>query len=173
MSQQQTHNSIISGTVLLLFLIFITGCSQNDAQREFEEQAFTFDDMITQTNGSGQVIDENEDPDDWRTAPFFSGLVFVDPIFPNPVLTNDRLTLNILITGNDAVSGLRIYSYPGFSRPRVVYDDVRRPLPPGTISVSLNPLDLTPTPESARGTYRIVVLDANENVISYGDVRIE
>lgn len=163
-----------SGSVLLLFtLIVIYGCTQNDAQREFEEQAFTFDDNITQTNGRGEVVDNNEDPDDWRTAPFFSGLVFVDPIFPNPVLTNDRLTLNILITGNDAVSGLRIYSYPGFSRPRVVYDDVRRPLPPGTISVSLNPLDLTPTPESAAGIYRLVVLDANENVITYGDVKIE
>jgi len=163
-----------SGSVLLFFtFIVFYGCTQNDAQREFEEQAFTFDDNITQTNGSGQIVEDNEDPDDWRTAPFFSGLVFVDPIFPNPVLTNDRLTLNILITGNDAVSGLRIYSYPGFSRPRVVYDDIRRPLPPGTISVSLNPLDLTPTPESAPGIYRLVVLDANENVITYGDVRIE
>lgn len=173
MTLYQTYNLKISGTVLLLFLIFIFGCSQNDAQREFEEQAFTFDDMITQTNGSGQIIDQNEDPDDWRTAPFFSGLVFVDPIFPNPVLTNDRLTLNILITGNDAVSGLRVFSYPGFSRPRIVYDDVRRPLPPGTISISLNPLDLTPNPESPQGVYRLVLLDANENVISYGDVRIE
>jgi len=173
MTLHQTCNLKISGTVLLLFLIFIFGCSQNDAQREFEEQAFTFDDMITQTNGSGQIIDQNEDPDDWRTAPFFSGLVFVDPIFPNPVLTNDRLTLNILITGNDAVSGLRVFSYPGFSRPRIVYDDVRRPLPPGTISISLNPLDLTPNPESPQGVYRLVLLDANENVISYGDVRIE
>ncbi len=164
-----------SGTVLLFCVLFIiTGCAQNDAQREFEEQAFTFDDNITQTNGQGEIIDNNEDPDDWRTAPFFSGLVFVDPIFPNPVLTNDRLTLNILIAGNDAVSGLRIYSYPGISRPRVVYDDdVRRPLPPGTISVSLNPLDLTATPENAQGTYRLVILDANENVITYGDVRIE
>jgi hypothetical protein len=166
-------NTKFYASVLLLAWMLTTSCTQNDAQREFEEQAFTFDDNITQTNGSGQIVDENEDPDDWRTAPFYSGLVFVDPIFPNPVLTNDRLTLNILITGNDAVSGLRIYSYPGFSRPRVVYDDVRRPLPPGTISVSLNPLDLTPNPESAQGTYRVVVLDANENVISYGDVRIE
>lgn len=173
MYRHQLYNMNLSGTVLLLFLMMTTGCSQNDAQREFEEQAFTFDERITQTNGSGQIVDENIDEDDWRTAPFYSGLVFVDPIYPNPVLTNDRLTLNILITGNDAVSGLRIYSYPGFSRPRIVYDDVRRPLPPGTISVSLNPLDLTPTPESAQGTYRIVVLDANENVISYGDVRIE
>lgn len=160
-------------TVLVLFLVITFGCSQNDAQREFEQQAFTFDERITQTNASGQIIDENIDEDDWRTAPFFSGLVFIDPIYPNPVLTNDRLTLNILITGNDAVSGLRIYSYPGFTRPRIVYDDVRRPLPPGTVSVSLNPLDLTSTPESAQGTYRVVVLDANENVISYGDVRIE
>jgi hypothetical protein len=161
-------------TVLLLFaLLLFAGCTQNDAQREFEEQAFTIDENITQTNGRGEIVDENEDPNDWRKAPFFSGLVFVDPIFPNPVLTNDRLTLNVLITGNDAVSGLRIYSYPGFSRPRIVYDDVRRPLPPGTISVSLNPLDLTPAPESAQGTYRIVLVDANENVITYGDVRVE
>lgn len=161
-------------TVLLFFaLLLFTGCSQNDAQREFEEQAFTFDDNITETKGSGEIIEGNEDPDDWRTAPFFSGLVFIDPIYPNPVLTNNRLTLNILITGNDAVSRLRVYSYPEFTRPRPVYNDPRSPLPPGTLSISLNPLDLSPTPENASGIYRIVVLDGRENVITYGDVRVE
>lgn len=55
--------------------ILLTACGQDDDQRDFENEAFSLPEGFTETDGSGQIVDENEDPDDWRTAPFFQGLV--------------------------------------------------------------------------------------------------
>jgi len=158
---------------IFLFIFFVFGCSQNEDQRKFEQEAFQLPEGITQTNGRGQVVNDNVDPDDWRVAPFFQGSVQVDPAFPNPVLTNDRLTINITSL-LDAISGLQVYALHNinqFSRP--LYFDDRVPLPPGLTSISINPLDIPQTPEDPRGLYRIIVFDRNENVITYGDIEIE
>ncbi len=168
------NHHLYSFFFVFLFIFFAAACSQSGDQREFERQAFQLPDGITQTNGSGEIVNDNVDPDDWRIAPFFQGLVIVDPAFPNPVLTSDRLNLQIQITGVDAVSGIRIfalYNINQLSRP--LYDDLRSPLPPGLVSVSLNPHDIAQTPENPLGKFRIIVEDRNGNIITYGDVKIE
>jgi hypothetical protein len=94
-------------SVLLLFLAVTTaGCGQDDDQKKFEQEAFQLPEGITETEGNGSIT--SEDPDDWRTAPFFQGLVFVDPAFPNPVSVGDQLSLEIEVSGIDAVSGLTV-----------------------------------------------------------------
>ncbi len=158
--------------------ILLTACGQDDDQRDFENEAFSLPEGFTETDGSGQIVDENEDPDDWRTAPFFQGLVFVDPAFPNPVQVSDQLMINVEISGIEAVSGLTVIVLiesgvnPEF---RPVYSDPQNPIPPGLTVISINPIQLGRfnTVESARGLHRLILLDGRENVISYGDVLVE
>lgn len=163
-------------SVLFMFTMVFTSCGQNDDQRAFEEQAFSLAENITETDPSGKIV--TEDPDDWRTAPFFQGLVFVNPAFPNPVLVSDRLDINVEITGIEAVSGLRVVvlleSGPTIEF-KPLYTSSEQPLPPGLTVASINPVELGRfnTVESARGIHRIILLDNRENVISYGDVRVE
>ncbi len=167
------HNLKLLHIVLVVCFI-AAGCSQNDSQREFENDAFALPDGITKTNDLGEVINEQIDPDDWRVAPFFQGLVIVDPAFPNPVLTNGRVRINIQITVVDAVSGLRVFVIHDFNTFKQVYpDDPRAPLPPGLKSINLNPLDIARIPENPQGIYRLIITDGRDNVITYGDIEIE
>ncbi len=157
---------------ILLFLVFIiTGCNQSSDQRDFERSAFSIAEGITETSESGEII--NSDPDDWRIAPFFQGVVEVDPAYPNPVLSTDQISLDVVVTGVESVSGLRVYAVYGDNNIRLVREDIRRPIPPGLTSLPLSPLDISRFREEPQGTYRIVLLDANENVITYGDIRVD
>jgi len=171
------NSRILSVFLLSAFVIFsVTGCSQDDDQRDFEQEAFSFPEGFTETDGSGRVI--NEDPDDWRTAPFFQGLVFVDPAFPNPVQVSDQLMINIEISGIEAVSGLSIVVLieSGVTPElRPVYSNPQTPMPTGLTVVNISPIQLGRfgTVESARGLHRLIILDGRNNVISYGDVMVE
>jgi len=162
--------------MMMLLILVLSSCSQNDDQREFEQQAFQLPENITETSESGEII--SEDPDDWRTAPFFQGLVFVNPPFPNPVLTSNQLQINVEITGIEAVSGLSVIvliegGINGEFRP--IYTDTQSPMPPGLTTININPVQLGRfnTVESARGLHRLILVDGRENVISYGDVLVE
>jgi len=171
------HSRFLPGIILLAFLAFsVAGCSQDDDQRDFEQEAFSFPEGFTETDGSGKVI--SEDPDDWRTAPFFQGLVFVDPAFPNPVQVSGQLMINIEIAGIEAVSGLSVVVLiESGANPelRPVYTDPQSPMPTGISVISISPIQLGRfnTVESARGLHRLIILDGRNNVISYGDVMVE
>ena len=160
--------------IVFLFIFFVSGCSQSDDQREFERDAFNIPEGFTQTNGRGEIVDDNIDPDDWRIAPFFQGLISFNRYpHPNPVLTNDRITIEFFVTGVDAVSGIRVFAVHNINNLSFLYEDNRTPLPTGLHSISLNPLQIAQTPENPQGLYRIVIEDGNRNVITYGDVKIE
>lgn len=171
-------NSYKSYISILMIFTFIAaaGCGQDDDQREFEQEAYQLPEGITETEGNGTII--SEDPDDWRTAPFFGGLITVEPIYPNPVSVSDQLSLDISVTGIDAVSGLTVAvlienaANAGF---RSLYSVSQNPVPPGLTSIPINPLELGRfnSPESARGIHRIIIFDNRQNIISYGDVRVE
>ncbi|PKD45020.1 hypothetical protein [Rhodohalobacter barkolensis] len=152
-------------------LLLVTGCNQSSDQRDFERAAFSLPEGITETSGNGTVI--NSDPDDWRISPFFQGVVQIDPAYPNPVLSSNQVSLDVIITGTDAVSELIVYAYYGNNNVRPVFEDFRAPVPTGLTSLPLSPLDIARFRENPQGTYRIVLLDGNENVISYGDIRVE
>lgn len=150
----------------------IVSCNQNDEQRQFEREAFSLPENITETK-NGIDIEGTEDPDDWRIAPYFQGVVYVDPAFPNPLLSTDRLTLNLHVTGIDAVSGLRVLVLYNENSIRLIYEDFRSPLPPNTISAPLSAQDIARFDDNPEGLYRIIVEDRQRTIITYGDVRIE
>ncbi len=161
--------------IYLFILLFLSGCGQDDEQRKFEQQAFQSPSGITKTENG---VPDSEDPDDWRTSPFFSGLIEITPPYPNPVLVSDQLTIEVNVSGIDAVSGLTVaVLIPDGDRSniRVLRTVNENPLPPGLTTINLNPVQFGRfnNPESARGLHRIFFYDNRENIISYGDIRVE
>jgi hypothetical protein len=155
---------------LVLLMLFLSGCGQSEDQREFEREARSAPQGFTETNERGEIIDGNEDPNDWRVAPFYQGIINVFPAYPNPVLTNDRVIIEVQITGIDAVSGIHVYVYYGmYLKPL----DAQTGDLFGLISFSLNPLDIAERPEAPQGLYRIIIMDSQSNVITYGDVKVQ
>lgn len=171
--RHQKRNPVLLICCFLAFLL-VAGCGQNRDQRDFENQAFRSPDGFTQTNANGQVVDE--DPDDWRIAPFFQGLVEVRPAYPNPVQTTGQISIDVEVTGIESVSGLRVIVFHHIEEViEPIFIDQRAPLPPGLTVVPINPVELGRfnNVESALGLHRVIVTDGNENIITYGDIMVE
>ncbi|RNC79713.1 MAG: hypothetical protein ED557_14430 [Balneola sp.] len=155
----------------LLFTLLI-GCTNNDAQSDFERQAFGEPNGITQTDENGNIIGD-PDSDDWRTSPFYAGLAEINPIFPNPVLYGSNgATLDVFLNGTPLTSVLELGYFDFQNR----WTQVQRV--DGITDFSQNPLIVSPASfgsnaSLARGTYRLVLLDGNQRVITYGDIEIE
>lgn len=157
--------------ILLLTLLVLTGCNQNQDQRDFERQAFSEPNGITQTNQSGEVINGNSDPDDWRIAPFFQGdIEFVSFPHPNPVLSNQSLRIELQVNVLDRIGGIYIRVirfngiYPVDDRPQITT---------GITPFTIDPNIIAGRTSNPQGTYRLIIQDENENVISYGDIEIQ
>ena len=161
---------LILPLIFVILYIWTSGCSQNEDQREFENEAFSLPQGITHTNNRGEIINGNSDPDDWRVSPFYQGLVFVDPAYPNPVLTNQQLSLQIHLPFIDTISTLFAY----VMRDAIHYNFIK-----SETALTLTVFIFDPVNEIARfsenpqGLYRIVIVDDNDNVVTYGDVKIE
>lgn len=154
-------------------LLFLLSCGQDEAQLQFEREAFGEPSGFTKTSGTGEIDRENVDEDDWRISPFFSGLVYsVDPIYPNPVLSNDRLTLQISLAGINDIQRIQVYSFSYQLQASILVE-----VYPGPIrSIVILSLDAGTIPfhrENPLGLHRLIVTDERENVITYGDVLIE
>lgn len=159
--------------LLLIGIVFIS-CSQSDAQREFENQAFRAPQNITETNSSGELVNGGDtDPDDWRIGPDYRGLIEVGkPAYPNPVLIDDFIFIELDFGFESRIRGLRIFA---FSDPNVniqQIDEITREL--STIeTLRISPsLFAGSTGVGLATIYRIVITDQNENVLTYGDVEV-
>lgn len=163
---------------ILFFALYagILGCTRNDAQIDFEKEAYREPNNFTRTAYNGEVL--NADEDDWRIAPLFQGMVVVNPPFPNPVPVNENLQFELEINSTQAINGLEVLvriddmnSTSGF---KSLYYETQT-LNPGLTSFRINPLELgrINVPESARGLHRIFIFDGNQHMISYGDVMVE
>lgn len=164
---------LFSHIVLISVVFMLISCDDSDDQRKFEQEAMAEPSGFTETDATGEVI--QEDPDDWRIGPMFGTTVDVqDPAFPNPS-EGDDITINIYILSNNAVDGLLVYYRNENGYFRQLYRDPTSPLMPGIKQIRFDPIDLSPTStlDGARGLHRIFVFDGNENLITYGDVKIE
>lgn len=162
-------------TPVFIVLILLAGCGQNDDQREFERRAYSEPEGITETDEIGDVIDGNEDGDDWRVSPFYQGLVDIDrPAYPNPVQTTDEVRIEIF-NRDDAVTTLRVvvfFAEAGVERE--VQSARQDPLPANSSTVvSINPQELSRFETDVLGLKRVILLDATNNVVSYGDILVE
>lgn len=170
------HNRLYNSNYLLIlsflvaFLFLSSGCNQNSDQREFEKAAFSEPTGITETNERGDIIGNN-DPDDWRIAPFFQGdIELITPPFPNPVQSNDRLTINIQVNFLDRISGIyiRVFRFGSFYPV-----DQREQITTGITTFTINPNIIAGNVTNPAGRYRLIIQDETQNVITYGDIEIE
>lgn len=158
---------------LLFIVLFISSCTINKEQNQFEQQAYSTPRNITKMTVNGEVIEK--DIDDWRIAPFFLNTIEVfRPAFPNPTISQ-TITLEFLVGGIDAVPGLvgyvlrqdrsiiQVYRYPATS------------LPTGLIQLQLDPsvFSLTGSLSGAKGVHRLIFYDLEDRIVTYGDVQVD
>ncbi len=156
--------------ILMFNLLILSGCNQNSDQRDFEQQAFSVPSSITETDQEGVVIG-TPDPDDWRISPFFQGdIELILSPFPNPVLSNGDLKIEVQINFLERISGIyiRVYRLSSFYQ----IDD-RSQVSTGITSFIIPANIIAGGNANPQGIYRIIIQDENENVITYGDVEIE
>ncbi|MEX0647164.1 MAG: hypothetical protein WEA56_11670 [Balneolaceae bacterium] len=151
---------------------FVAACSQNDEQRAFENKAYSTSKDYTRTNPTNGEVIEN-DPDDWRVSPFYQGLVSIKPAFPNPASTSDNITINFNNHGIETVSGLFVLAYYNSTGGYSYLDEYRGHLQVGPTIINFQGGHVVQFPENPQGLYRVIILDGNENVISYGDVQVD
>ena len=168
--------NLIAG-LLVIFISLGSGCSKSDEQKKFEEHAFATPEQITEMPSDPRQGVISEDPDDWRISPMYQGLIDVSiPAYPNPVSVNSLLQIELYIRGIESIPGLDIFVFQTPDRlvgPVDTYD--QSSLNPGTLSVRLDPSGFsnTGTLQGAIGLHRILIFDGRENLITYGDVRVE
>lgn len=159
---------------LLLAFVSLNNCSNNQEQQNFEQEAFSsVIQNFTQTAPDGDIIEE--DPDDWRISPFFSGLIRVNPAFPNPVLSSGRFTIQIQVSAIESMNGAQILTFDEQRNLKTIALDTRAPLPAGFTEFRIDPIEFTSTGvrANAKGLHRIFIFDLNDNLLTYGDIKVE
>ncbi len=169
------RNFKINNIPAFLLILFIgIACSQSDAQREFENEAFMTPQNITETTPDGNLVENGSvDPEDWRIGPDYRGLIRIDPAYPNPVNLNSNLLIQVDFLFSSPVSELIIYVFQDPTlETRFITSFEQSSL--GNIDV-LNipaPQIALPSGVGTSSVYRILITDENENIITYGDVEI-
>ncbi|HET6527693.1 MAG TPA: hypothetical protein VFG39_02990 [Balneolaceae bacterium] len=169
---------IFSSHFSIIFLagVLLAGCSKSDDQRDFENGAFAVPRGITEMTANGTVVPDKEDPEDWRIAPMYRGLIDIEtPAYPNPVALNSSFRIDLYITGLETISALKVYA---FELPGKLYVPiyVRENLSSTSlVTINLNAAAVANSSagSQAAGLYRILIYDGRQNLISYGDVRIQ
>ncbi len=147
----------------LLLAVLVAGCDSTSLQDEFARAAGRTPEGYTATDRDGQV--SSEDPDDWRTAPFFAGKVRVEPPFPNPT-TGQSVTLTVtLLEFGAAPGGVSLQARR--SNGTFATLDVLREDAPGTYLLTFSPALV-----ARAGLVRLFLFDSAGEIISYGDVLI-
>lgn len=171
--------NIINGKhTLLLFglLLLAGGCSKSDDQKDFEEHAYTAPSGFTEYGADPRQGPVSEDPDDWRISPLYQGLIGVaTPAYPNPVVVNSTVQIDIDFKVTDAVQAMEVYVFKATSPdwvPIRLYDQSE--LPVGVKTITLNPAEFYGGgSQEALGLHRLLFFDGRENLITYGDIMVE
>lgn len=156
----------------LLFALFISGCANNDAQTEFEREAYGLVENITETDFQGNIIDT--DSDDWRISPLYSGLASIEPIFPNPLPYGSGRTAELILQMKGGLSSsFAELGYLDFNNRWTQLDFQDNILEFSDTIFRVSAEEFGSSPELARGIYRLLLFDGNQRIITYGDILIE
>ena len=164
--------------LLMAGLLFSAGCDSAQEQDRFADAASIRPEGFTQTSTTGEIL--SEDPDDWRQAPLFAGQFYVsDPAFPNPATfgADGIVTVSVQVQFDDVFpGGLRVSARtpPSASYPngRFVSGIEVRPEAQRAGSYSFQ-LPTSTLANGSRGLARVLLLTANGEIVSYGDVLIQ
>ena len=171
-SSRKIHTGLQFAFFYLFILLMFQACTQNDEQQEFEQDAFNRPENYTETLDNGEIVEGKEDPDDWRVSPFYQGTLEIFPPSPNPVLSTERITLELLVLGVDAVNGIRIYILYDENNYVQIPPEFSSPIPTGLTVAIIDSRSIARFEENPEGLYRLIIEDLRGNVISYGDIKI-
>jgi len=158
------RNRLLSVAMSGALLLSLTACDTQDQQEEFIRSADQVASGFTETNESGEII--NEDLDDWRTAPVYIGSIRIDPAFPNPT-AGEFVTIPLTVTLPGSIRGGLRVSAVDRNRRLVVLDELIEASDPGAYVFQFSALNLDP------GLQRVFIFDGFGELISYGDLMIE
>lgn len=166
------HSAV--GGLLVIGVILLSGCGGVDEQQQFEQRANRPPEGFTETTEGGKVV--NRDPDDWSTAPIYQGVIEFDPAYPNPVDSpGDRVTLLFHVIFEDIQGGLLLRAFDNSSPPRFIPLDEVPDAQQGFWQFDFNPTVLSTTGDlsSIKGLHRLYVFDSQNNLVTYGDLKID
>lgn len=154
-------------SLVVVALLAGAGCDTQEAQRDFADEAFSAPAGFVRTDAAGNLI--ADDPDDWRTAPAFEGVVFVQPAFPNPPGA-DIVTIPLSVQAFGAVPGGLVLVALDPVQPQTFYTLAEAPeaRDPGAYILQFSPTSLR-----QRGLVRVFLLDGRRDLVSYGDIFVE
>lgn len=150
-------------------------CSSNAGQNDFERQSLRTPSGYTHTNQNGQVDSSMVDPDDWRIAPMFQSYVYVStPAYPNPIKSG-TVKIELQITGIQAINGMYLYKRNVNGQYQLLTSQPQAPLSPGLVVLQFNSLALSDnnTYSGSIGLHRVFLYDNNNNLITYGDIKVD
>ena len=122
-------------------------------------------------DGVNPIGDEN-DPDDWRTAPVYAGSFLVlQRAHPNPARPDEAVALVFRIaTFNAFPGGLRLVAFAPDGR-RQHIASLPEATTAGTYDIQFYPGEV---PFLAQGgLFRLILFDANSEPVTYGDLLVE
>ncbi len=152
----------------LLALLLAAGCdTQRGDQEAFVEMANLPPKNFARTDASGTILED--DPDDWRTAPFFAGKISFRPAYPNPT-TGEPVTLPFTVLEFNAISNRLVLRArdPGDPNRLILLDDLTNASETGGHDFRFAP-GLIGIP----GLHRLFVFDAVGEIVTYGDLKLE
>lgn len=159
--------------ILLILAWALGACEDSAAQKKFESEARRTPNGITETDATGRII--RTDPDDWRISPYFQGFVEVQtPAYPNPT-GPERVTIDLFVTGMEAVNGIEAYGRTALGEPILLYEALDPNIQVGLVQVFINPSDFSRIGryQDAIGLHRVFIYDRRGNLMTYGDIRVE
>lgn len=156
--------------IIPVIALFLVSCSNDDAQSDFESQAYGEAANFTETSFQGDIV--RIDSDDWRISPLYIGLITVQPAYPNPIQYGSNLELEVDLNGLPVNSVLEL----GFLNPsnqwiflqqqEVIFDF-------DTKVFRIDTRQFGGSAEQARGLRRMLLFDGNQRLITYGDILIQ
>lgn len=154
------------GWLAFFAALLYAGCDSQSQQDDFAAEAARPPDGYTERTVEGETL--TEDADDWRTSPFYRGIVSVEPAYPNPVSAN-FVTVPVTVTQFDAVQGglflrARDPSGPGM----IALSDMPEAVEPGVYFMTFSPGLLV-----TKGLHRVFIFDRGSEIVSYGDILLQ
>lgn len=154
---------------LLAVLLPLAACDSAEQQEAFYDEANRTPAGIARTDEDGRIVED--DPDDWRTAPAYGGIVRFEPAYPNPAASGALVALPVSILQFGAVQGglyLRTYVQTSQGPSLRLLDRIPDASDPGGYDFRF-----TPAAFGLQGLQRVYVFDGAGELVTYGDVRIQ
>ena len=150
------------------FAVLLSSCDAQAAQDDFVTEAGLAPSGITKildNDFSGEIC--SEDPDDWRTAPVYNGVIVIDRgASPNPA-SSTLVTIELRVLQLDRVRGSLTLRAFGGGDTFMFLDTILDASAPGIYVLQFNSALL-----QENRLHRVFIFDGLGELVSYGDIEL-